>query len=138
MRASDLGFRRFVAGQSAQVCGQTRRLFPFRMLGAGLIELWWQSFRRRPVSRRVKACALSTFSLPNRSHAVSQYREREAVDTALLCTARPQMVRARWLHVLADSGALMRDGACSITPVAGRHPPVGAPVVVARRGKAAE
>ena len=43
------------------------------------------------------------------------------------------MVRARLQHVLADTGALMRDGACSITPVAGRHPPVGAPVVMGRR-----
>ena len=64
---------------------------------------------------------------------MSQDREREAVHTALLCMARPQMVRARLQHVLADTGALVRDGACSITPVAGRHPPVGAPVVVGRR-----
>ena len=51
--------------------------------------------------------------------AVSQDREREAAHTALLCTARPQMVRARWQHVLADTGTLVRDGACSITPAAG-------------------
>ena len=51
----------------------------------------------------------------------------------MICTARPQMVRARLQHVLADTGALVRDGACSITPVAGRHPLVGAPVVVGRR-----
>ena len=43
------------------------------------------------------------------------------------------MVHVRLQHVLADNGALMRDGACSITPVAGRHSPVGAPVVVGRR-----
>ena len=67
------------------------------------------------------------------AHAVSQDREREAVHTALLCTARPQKVRARWQHVLADTGALARDGACSITPVAGEAPTVGAPVVVGRR-----
>ena len=67
------------------------------------------------------------------AHAVSQDREREAIHTALLCTARPQKVRARLQHVLADTGAPMRDGACSITPVAGRHPPVGAPVVMGRR-----
>ena len=54
------------------------------------------------------------------AHAVSQDREREA-HTALLCTARPQMVRARLQHLLADTGALMRDGACSITP-AGEAP----------------
>jgi hypothetical protein len=50
MRASDLGFRRFVTGQSTPVCGQTRRLFPFHMFGAGSIELWRQSFRRRTIS----------------------------------------------------------------------------------------
>ena len=45
------------------------------------------------------------------------------------CYARlaPQMVRARWQHVLADTGALIRDGAGSITPVPGRHPPVALP-----------
>jgi hypothetical protein len=35
------------------------------------------------------------------------------------------MVRARLQHVLADTGALMRDGACSITPVAGEAPAGG-------------
>ena len=59
------------------------------------------------------------------AHAVSQDREREAVHTALLCTARPQMVRARLQHVLADTGALVRDGACSITPAAGEAPAGG-------------
>jgi hypothetical protein len=56
------------------------------------------------------------------AHAVSQDREREAVQTALLCTVRPQMVRARLQHVLVDTGALVRDGACSITAVAGEAP----------------
>ena len=56
------------------------------------------------------------------ARGVSQDRGREAVHTALLRTARPQMVRARLQHVLADTGTLVRDGACSITPVAGEAP----------------
>jgi len=81
----------------------------------------------QPVSRP------STLSLPNRSAyriAVSRTGGRRY---RLVMPARPQMLRARLQHMLADTGALMRDGACSITPVAGRHPPVGAPVVVGRR-----
>jgi len=62
---------------------------------------------------------------------MSQNRGREAVHTVLLC-GLPQ-VCARSQHVLADVGALVRDGACWIAPVAGRHPLVGAPVVVGRQ-----
>lgn len=40
----------------------------------------------------------------------------------LVMHGSPQMVRARLQHVLADTGALVRDGACSITPVAGEAP----------------
>ena len=47
--------------------------------------------------------------------------------------ARPPVLRARLRRVLADTGALVRDGARSITPVAARHPPVGAPVVMGCR-----
>ena len=47
--------------------------------------------------------------------------------------ARPQMVRARLQHAPADTGAPVRDGACSIKPVAERHPLVGAPVDLGRR-----
>jgi hypothetical protein len=39
----------------------------------------------------------------------------------MICTARPRMVRARLQHVLVDTGALVRDGARSITPAGGAH-----------------
>ena len=62
-------------------------------------------------------------------------------QTPKATTARPQKVHVGLQHVLADNGALVRDGACLIMPVAGghscqwrgRHSPVGAPVVVGRR-----
>jgi hypothetical protein len=53
------------------------------------------------------------------AHAVLQDRGREAVHNRLVMHGSPQMVRARLQHVLANTGALVRDGACSITPVAG-------------------
>ena len=40
----------------------------------------------------------------------------------LVMHGSPQKIRARWQHVLADTGALVRDGACSIMPVAGEAP----------------
>jgi hypothetical protein len=45
----------------------------------------------------------------------------------------PQTIRARLQHVLADTGALVWDRACSITPVAGEAPAGGGSVVVGRR-----
>jgi len=74
-------------------------------------------------------------ALPAESERMPYRRIANGRPSMPPCYARlaPQMVRARLQHVPADTGAPMRDGACSITPVAGRHPPVGAPVVVGRR-----
>ena len=44
---------------------------------------------------------------------------KAAPQTPKATTARPQKVHVRLQQVLADNGALVRDGACSIMPVAG-------------------
>ena len=44
---------------------------------------------------------------------------KAAPQTPKATTARPQKVHVRLQHVLADNGALVRDGACLIMPVAG-------------------
>ena len=73
--------------------------------------------------------------------SMSQDREREAVHTALLCMARRYpWLAPRWSAPDTSTRwrtpaywGLVRDGACSITAVAGRHPLAGAPVDLGRR-----
>ncbi len=63
-------------------------------------------------------------ALPAESERMPYRRIANGRPSIPPCYARlaPQMVRARLQHVLADTGALIRDGACSITPVAGKAP----------------
>ena len=94
-----------------------------------------KSARITRVSSVIRPEGLGDLRSPCRigAHAVSQDREREAVHTGLVMHGSPPDRPRRLQHVLADTGALVWDGACSITPVGGRHPLGGAPVVVGHR-----
>ena len=62
------------------------------------------------------------------AHAMSQDRKWEVVRTALLCPVHPQMVRARWQHVLVDNRRIcagrrtVRHGMTAVGAAEGRGP----------------